>query len=179
MNRILQYFNALGVFLLVLLCVSQWRTNRNLNLEVNRLEKLRLEQLGKSQEQIQEIQGCRGDLEAFREQLKQVHADLVGTRVKLKSSETESAQLAAERDQLKQSVTNWVQAVAVRDSRLKEATDHIQKLAEERNEAVTKFNEIAEKYNGVVNDLNNRTREFNTLVEKYNATVKAAKREGQ
>ena len=44
MNRCLHWFNLAGVLALALLCVVQWRLNRQLNLELNAAEKARQQQ---------------------------------------------------------------------------------------------------------------------------------------
>ena len=44
MNRFLHWFNLAGVLALALLCVVQWRLNRQLNLELNAAEKARQQQ---------------------------------------------------------------------------------------------------------------------------------------
>jgi chromosome segregation ATPase len=176
-NRALQLFNLFGVVMLAGLCAVQWQTNRHLNLEINRLEKIRLEQSARNDDQRRQIEGCAADLDSFREQLARVNASAGESHGRLGAAEKELAQLSAERDQLKTSVTNWAEAVSIRDARLKENHEQLQKLADDRNEAVTRFNDLAAKYNAAVSDLNGRTKEFNALVEKYNAVVKAAKRE--
>ena len=177
MNKALQYFNLCGVVVLAVLCARQWQTNRHLNHEINRLEKVRLEQSARNDEQRRQIEGYSTDLDSFREQLARVNASVGASHGRLGAAEKEIAQLSAERDLLKSSVTNWAEAVSIRDARLKENHEQLQKLADDRNEAVTKFNDLAAKYNAAVNDLNGRTKEFNALVDKYNAVVKAAKRE--
>ncbi|MFO1498165.1 MAG: hypothetical protein U1G07_07195 [Verrucomicrobiota bacterium] len=177
MNRFFQWFNLCGVALLVVLCVLQWRMNRRLNLEAVALAKTRLEQQGQLEEQQKTMAGVTRDLETFRSQVTTLHAASRENADRVKAAEQEVAQLTATRDQLQLSITNWAQAVAIRDARLKEADGQLAKLAEERNAAVTRFNDLATKYNTVVNDLNTRTKEFNALVEKYNAAVKASKRE--
>ncbi|MFM8469472.1 MAG: hypothetical protein ACKODH_05800, partial [Limisphaerales bacterium] len=94
--------------------------------------------------------------------------------------------LTHERDQLKTTVTNSAAAVGARDAQLKQASADVKQLADDRNAAVLKFNEVATKQNELVKELerrtkehhavaealNQRTREFNALVEKYNALAK-------
>jgi ABC-type transporter Mla subunit MlaD len=69
-----------------------------------------------------------------------------------------------ERDQLRISVTNWADAVAARDEQLEEAAGQLARLGADRNDAVTRFNELAEKHNEVIHELNDRTRQFNEQV---------------
>ena len=168
MKRALPLINLGGVLLLAALCAFQWHINRQVNLEANRLEKTRLEQAAKIEDQEKTIRGNLADLELFRDQLQTAAATLKETEKKLRVTQRVVAQLTQERDQLKESIVRWSEAVAARDEQLKEAASQIQSLADDRNAAVSKFNDLAEKYNSVVGDLNNRTRDFNELVEKYN-----------
>ena len=175
MNPRLQFINFVGVVVVACVSAGQWRTNRSSNLEVISLEKTRLEHLDKIAEQEKSLKGYAADLDAFRDQLGGAKAALKDTETKLRGADREISQLTGERDQLRTSVTNWASAVTLRDERLKEASDQLQKLGIDRNEAITKFNELAEKYNRVVNDLNTRTKDFNDLVEKFNALAKSSK----
>src|SRR5262245_27663996 len=103
----LQYFNLLGVVVLVLLCVAQWQHNRQLNLEVNRLEQRRLDHEAKLIEQEQTMRGLSADLAQFKEQFTQSGIELSDTRQKLHTAERQALQLTVESDQLKSSITNW------------------------------------------------------------------------
>jgi chromosome segregation ATPase len=154
MNRTLQVLNLLGVLVLAALCVVQWRANRTLNLEAAGLEKVRLDQAAKLAELEKIIKGQAADLDSFREQLGKTHELLRGAEAKVAILERDGRQLTAERDQLKASVAKWADAVAERDARLGQLEAQTQKLATDRNDAVKKFNELAEKYNAVVKDLN-------------------------
>lgn len=153
MNR-LHYVNLVGVLVLATLCVAQWQHDRRLNLEVNRLEKTRLDQAGKLAEEEKVVRGLKEDMAQLKGQFTQTQTELNDTREKLRAAERETRQLTVERDQLKTSVTNWTAAVAVRDERLKEASSQIRKLADELNASLRKFNDLATNYNGVVKDLN-------------------------
>jgi chromosome segregation ATPase len=173
MNRLLQYANLFGIVAMAVLCVIQWRSNRSLNLEVGRLEKIRAQQETKMGEQTRTISGYAADLDAFRENLTRANTLHRDTEARLKTAENQIEQLRQEDVQLRMSVTNWAQAVQARDEQLRQANGQMQKLAADRDAAVQKFNEIAERYNAVVNDLNSRTKDFNALVEKYNALAKS------
>lgn len=172
--RGLQYFNLLGVVAMAVLCVWQWRINRELNLQANRLDKDRQEQRARLDEQENKLKGQLADLEAFREHVKQAGMSLKSAESNLVVARHETMQLSSERDQLRESITNWAQAVTERDARLKQLAEQVQTVATERNDAIAKFNRVADQQNSVVNDLNQRTREYNSLVEKYNALAKAA-----
>lgn len=188
MNRFLHWFNLAGVLALAVLCILQWRMNRQLNLDLNAAEKTRQQQAARLDDTEKRLKGGASDLDGFREQLTRATASLKETELKLAALDRQVKQLTNERDQLKTSVTNWAAAVAVRDGRLKQAGTDLQKLADDRNAAVLKFNEVATKqnelvkelerrtkeHNAVVEQLNQRTREFNALVEKYNALAKPA-----
>ena len=172
--RTLHYFNFIGVFALAVLCVLQWRINRDLNLRTNLLEKDRITQNARIDEQNGQIKGQAADLDAFRENVQRAAAELKSAELNHLVSRREAAQVGAERDQLKESVAGWSKAVAERDEQLKRLGEQARKLAEDRNEAVVKFNELVGKHNETVTNLNNRTKEFNSLIERYNALAKTA-----
>lgn len=154
MNRTLQYLNFFGVFALAVLCVLQWRHDRQLNLQTIQLEKTRQEQQQKISEQEDAARGLSADLADFKNRLKAEHDDLDETRRQLRTNETAVAVLTAERDQLKESVTNWMEAVAQRDALAKEANGRIEELSQRLNASIQKFNDLATNYNSVVKDLN-------------------------
>ena len=154
MNRRLQYLNLFGVFALAGLCVFQWRMNRQLNLDVNRLEKARLEQTAQFDDQSKKLKGTTEDLETFREQLTRANVELKEQTEKSAAGETKIENLTVERDELKSALAKWTNAVAERDQRLKESNVQIQKLADDLNAAVVKYNQLATNYNSVVKDLN-------------------------
>jgi chromosome segregation ATPase len=168
MNLSLQIINFTGVLALAALCVIQWRANRQVNLEANALEKTRIEHVAKLEEQEKLISGLTVDLDSFREQLAHANVRANQAESKLAASERTVLQLTTEGEQFKESVTNWANAVTARDEQLKIAAEQLQKLAADRNDALTKFNELAEKYNSAMKDLNERTRQFNELIDKYN-----------
>ena len=150
----LQYVNLVGVLALAALCVVQWQRDRNLNLEVNRLEQMRLDQGSKLAEQERAMRGLNSDLAEFKEQFTKAQTELNDARQKIRAAERDGRQLTTERDQLKTSVTNWAAAVATRDDRLKEAGTQIRRLGYELNSSIRKFNELATSHNAVVKNLN-------------------------
>jgi len=162
-----QYVNLFGVLVLGCLCVLQWRVNRELNLETNRLEQLRLDQQAQLEERDRSIQGYRTDLDQFRAQFTQVRDRLKETEASLADARRELEHLGQERDQLRTSVTHWAAAVAARDEQLETAASQLRQLGADRNEAVNRFNELAEQHNAVVEELNHRTQQFNELAERH------------
>lgn len=186
MNRRLHWFNFLGVLALAALSVVQWRANRQLNLDLNAVEKDRQQQATRLDELTRQLKGGATDLDEFRAQLTRATASLKDTKAKLALAERQLTQLTNERAQLKTSVTNWAAAVAARDVQLKQAGAEAQKQAEERTTLALKFNDLARRQNEQVKELerlmkerndavtalNQRTREFTVLVEKYNALAK-------
>jgi chromosome segregation ATPase len=174
MSRGLQIVNLAGVLILAAVCVGQWKINRTVNLEANRLERTRIEQQARIEEQEKTIKGCMTDLDAFREQIQTLSKSLKESGTKSAELESKLAHADADREQLKESLAKWTEAVKLRDEELTKARDQIQKLADDRNAAVQKFNELAEKYNSVVQDLNKRGEEFNALVDKYNKLAQTA-----
>ena len=175
MSRRLHYLNLAGVLLLAGICVLQWRINRELNLRTNVLEKERIDQGLRIEEQAKQIKGQAADLDTFREHVQRLAADLKSAESNLSASRVEAAQLTAQNDQLKESLESWRKAVEERDEQLARASEQLQQLGTERNEVVQKFNNLAQKHNEVVDDLNARTREFNSLVERYNAMAKSSR----
>jgi chromosome segregation ATPase len=156
MNRLLQYANLIGVIVLVVLCAIQWSANRRANLDVNALEKTRLELTEKVGQQGRDIKAQAADLDAFREQLALATSSLKETETKLAQAGRDIAQLETEREQLKISVTNWVAAVTARDQRIKEGNERIQKLGDDLNASIRKFNELAEVHTKLVKDWNDQ-----------------------
>jgi chromosome segregation ATPase len=154
MSRRLQLANLAGVLALAILCVVQWKRDRALNLDVNRLEKARIENEQTIAEQQKNLKGLNSDLAMFKEQLTGARTELSEAQEKLRDVETQNSRLISERDQVRESLTNWMNAVHVRDERLKEANASIQDLADRLNAAIEKYNELATNYNSVVNDLN-------------------------
>jgi chromosome segregation ATPase len=153
MNRFLQYFNFIGIVALAVLCAAQWRTNRRLNLEIFDLDKTRLDQLAKIAEEDKAIKGYVADLDELRQRLTLSEAALKESQEKFAVVATERDKLVTERDALKTSLDKFTAALAERDAALKQAGEQIQKLAADRDEAVAKFNDLADKYNALVKDV--------------------------
>jgi chromosome segregation ATPase len=161
MNRRLQIFNLLGVAVLTVICLLQWKRDRALNLELNRSERTRLEQQSKLAEQEKNLRGLTDDLALFKEQLSRTQNDGRESAKRLKVIERENQLLTSARDQLQESVTNWANAVTARDKLIAEANDNIRALNEragtlagQLNASIQKFNELATNYNTVVEELN-------------------------
>lgn len=150
----LQVANLIGVLALAGVCAVQWKRDRQLNLEVIRLEKIRLEQSAQLTNQAQSIRGLTADLTEFKERFAQSNLELTELRDKLRESDREVQHLTLEREQLKNSITNWAHAVEIRDDRLKEANAQIQELADKLNSSVRKYNELVTLHNTVVKELN-------------------------
>ena len=160
MNRPLQVANLIGVGLLSVLCVVQWRANRQAHLNATALEKANRQLTIELSQQRDASKKLKADLEEFREKVTIFSGDAHKTERRLTELEREAHTLRAERDQLKTSLASWTEAVAARDAKLKEAAELTQKLANERNETVLKFNELAEKHNALVNDLDTARRQL-------------------
>jgi chromosome segregation ATPase len=158
-NRALQWINLVGVLALAALCAVQWRVNRRVNLQVIALEQTGDEQAAQIAERDKTIKSYVADLDEFRQRLKLAESQLTELDDKLRLTVRERDQLVVDRnaliklrDELKASLEKWQAAVAERDAALAKATDQIKALAADRNEAVARFNELAEKYNGIVKD---------------------------
>jgi chromosome segregation ATPase len=154
MNRRLQFFNLFGVLALTALCVVQWQSNRQLNLEANQLEKTRQAQQQRISEQEEIARDLSEDLIRFKEQVKAQHDDLDEAKKKMHETERAVATLTVERSELRESVTHWTNAVTQRDALVKEANDRILELSTYLNASIQKYNDLATNYNYVVQELN-------------------------
>lgn len=143
MNRSLTIFNLLGVLAVATLCITQWRTNSRLDAQVQALNKTCSDQQNKIAGQTETIKEDAADLEDLRQRLVLAEDQLADTQQEL-------ALRNAEYEQLRSTLKKWIQAVADRDAALKQAGVVIQKIAQERNDAIQKFNDLAAKYNAVV-----------------------------
>lgn len=154
MSRRLQYWNLVGVVALGVLCVFQWRHDRQLNLELNESKKTLQAQELQLAENVKTLEGLSADLAGFKQRYTSARTEATELQSKLQASDRANAQLTNERDQLKESITNWVAAVTVRDERLKEANVRLTELVTKLNDSITKFNSLATNYNSVVDQLN-------------------------
>ena len=154
MNRALSFLNLLGVLMLAGLCILQWRANRTLNLEVNRLEQTNQTQAARLEEQARDLRGLTADLERFRGQLGATTLSQKDAEEKLRAGEHLAAQLAGEHDQLKAAVAQWTAAVAARDERLTEANTRIRDLSAQLNDTVAKYNALVATHNDLVKQVN-------------------------
>ena len=179
LNRVLIVLNATGVVALSALCVAQWRTNARLNLDVIVREKAQREQAAKLDESAKALKGCTDDLENFRQQIIRTHSSLKDKEIQLADAEQRLRQLAAERDQFKTAMEKWQAAIALRDQRLQGASAQIQKLAADRNEAVVRFNELAEKHNAAVKNLNTAIARIKELTGATTTTPGNEPRKGE
>jgi chromosome segregation ATPase len=153
MNRRLQLLNLIGVLVLAVLCAAQWRRDRQLNLDVSRLEKTRLAQEEQIAAQEKAHAALNADLALFKEQLTLAKAEGEESRRQLRQSEAANRRLTAERDQIRENLTVWTNAVAQRDARIAEANDRIRDLGGRLNTSIEKFNELATNYAAVVKAL--------------------------
>lgn len=149
MNRRLAQFNLVGVILLLLLCVWQWRENGRLNREADLLIRHQLEQTRKIQSLERKAAGQAEDLDAFRGKLDRQREN----ERKLRTAEKQSLQLTMERDKLKAGLSNWTDAATISDLRLGQANARIEKLGADLNTAILKFNQLTTNYNSVVTQL--------------------------
>ncbi|MGA2443708.1 MAG: hypothetical protein ABSH08_22365 [Tepidisphaeraceae bacterium] len=139
MNRLLSIFNCLGVGVLAVLCAIQWQANSRLENNLEQLDKTRIEQSTKIAQQESTLKDDAADLEDLRQ--------------RLSMSESELEKAVADGTQLKATLAKWMAAVKERDAAIKQAGERIQKLAGERNRAIQKFNDLADKYNSLVKQM--------------------------
>jgi hypothetical protein len=154
MNRHLEKLNLLGVVILAVLCVAQWKINRDTNLQLASAQKFQQEQTTKIAEQEKVIQNHLADLETFRVQLTSAKASEKELEKKFAESDGANRELVNERDQLKASITNWAAAVETRDQQLRLAATNLQSLVQSRDEAIEKYNDLARRHNELVSDIN-------------------------
>jgi len=147
MMRIITGSNLVGVLILAVLCAVQWKSDSDLNHEVDRLRQLSADQSAKIDDQEKSLKQDAADLDDLRQRLAVSEDALKDAKDKLTAA-------TAERDQLKAAVDKWTAAVATRDDAIKQADAQIQKLTADRDDAVKKFNDLADKYNDVVKQLN-------------------------
>ncbi len=150
MNGQLKYLNLFGMLALATLCVAQWQRDRRLNLEVSRLDQVRLEQAAKIDDQANTLRGLNEDLGQLKTSLAREQSLRSDAEQKQRSLEDANEQLASERDQLKAAITNWANAVALRDERMKEANGRIEQLAADLNATIRKYNGLVSNYNAAV-----------------------------
>ena len=154
MNGQLKYLNLVGVVALACLCVTQWLHDRRLNLEIKRLDQVRLEQSAKIDEQANQLKGLNEDLDQLKTSLATERDSPVSSRARSsRPADAANEQLTLERDQLKGAISNWANAVALRDERMKEANTRIEELAADLNASIRKYNELVTNYNAAVKAL--------------------------
>jgi chromosome segregation ATPase len=150
MNNRLNYLNLVGVLALAVLCIAQWQRDRRLNLDLGRLDQMRLQQAAKIDEQAGLLKGLNEDLSQLKTSLANEQSLRSQVEQKVASTENVNQQLTLERDQLKAAITNWASAVAVRDERMKEANARIEQLAADLNTSIRKYNDLATNRNAAV-----------------------------
>ncbi len=150
MNGQLKYWNLFGVLALSALCIAQWQRDRQLNLELGRLDQMRLQQAAKIDEQASQLKGLNEDLGQLKTSLVNEQSLRSEVEQKVASAENTNQQLTLERDQLKAAITNWANAVAVRDERMKDANARIEQLAADLNTSIRKYNDLVTNRNAAV-----------------------------
>jgi len=150
MNDRLRYLNLVGVAALAILCVVQWRRDRRLNLQVNRLDQVRLQQAAKIEDQANALKGLNEDLSQLKSSVATEQSLRLQAERTSAAAEASNELLVAERDQLKAAITNWANAVALRDQRMKEANARIEQLAADLNASIRKYNTLVTNYNAVI-----------------------------
>lgn len=150
MNGRLKYMNLFGVLALAALCIAQWQRDRRLNLEVGRLDQVRLQQGAKIDEQAGLLKGLNEDLGQLKTSLGIEQSLRSQAEQKVVSTESVNQQLSVEQDQLKAAITNWAIAVVLRDERMKEANARIEQLAADLNASIRKYNELITNRNAAV-----------------------------
>jgi uncharacterized protein (DUF3084 family) len=137
MTRFFSTFNFAGVVALAILCALQWRINSRLENRVRALDQLAADQQAKIAEQTQSLKDDAADLDDSHERLSLSEKQLDETLAKLRQREAEVTQLQI-------TLKSWMQAIEARDAALKQAGQEIQQLAAQGNEAIQKYNDLAQ-----------------------------------
>ena len=149
----LPWVNFIGVFCLAGLCLAQWRRDRDLNHEVNRLQREAFAQAARLEQEAGSSRGLSADVQQIKARYDTAAAERDRLGKRLRELERDLKQLTAERDRLSLSLSNWTAAVSLRDQRLKEAAAQIQRLGEELTTSVGRYNTLASNQNRVVKEL--------------------------
>ncbi len=152
--KILPWVNFAGVLLLGAFCVAQWRQNRELNLEINALERHSQQQSARLQERESDLQGTRSDLAELKGRLDRAASAAGEAQHALNAAHSELRRVGAERDELRGGLTNWMAAVRARDDSLLKATDEVNRLAAGLNRQIVAYNELASNHNALVTNWN-------------------------
>jgi chromosome segregation ATPase len=131
---------------LTVLCLFQWQANRRIDAQLSRANQARLEQTAKIAEQDSGLRENATEMADLRQRLSLADTDLKDAQDKLAADNQQ-------RDQLKGALDKWIAAVAQRDQALKQAGERLATLTAQDNQAVQKFNDLADKYNQVVKQL--------------------------
>jgi DNA repair exonuclease SbcCD ATPase subunit len=173
--KALGWINLCGVLLLAGLCVVQWQRDRRLNREVQRLEKQHLAAEETRAAQEKTARGTAADLERFKVQFQELHAESAAARQKLRQFEQENAQLLRERDQLQAAVTNWATAVRNRDESLRTLNERLREAGGQLEQSIVRHNALASNYNATVRRLQELATNYNSVVTQLNAVRAAGK----
>ena len=146
--------NWAGVVALVVLCVFQWQRDRDLHLELSRLDQVRIDQASRIVQQEQGLLGLGSDLSHFKHQFTHVLGETTGLQTQLRIAEQEVLRLKAEREHLTNSLAQWVSAVALRDATLKDVNAQVADLTERLNTSIAQFNQLASNHNALVKRFN-------------------------
>lgn len=165
----LTYLNLVGVLLLGLVCVWQWRGNSLLRAELAAERCHAGEQSRKLAAAETEKTRLAADLELFRTQIKTQSEELDRQNLGRNDADKKLRQMTEERDQLKKSVAEWAAAVEQRDTRLAAAAQQQVLLASRLREAASAHAELGRRADEAIALLNQRTKEGNAVIEQLNA----------
>jgi chromosome segregation ATPase len=156
MNRVLNIFNLLGICALAALCAIQWNRDRDSHTQIIALQAANQQHEQTIQQQTQAIRGQQADLDDFRNRLMHANDEFQKAQSQLATLTQERDRLAnqnkllaAERDEYKAAIPKWSAALAARDNLIKQASGEIIQLAQQRNEAIVRFNDLVAKYNAL------------------------------
>ena len=154
MNRVLIAFNLVGVAVLAVLCIIQWRVNSLIHFRADAFERTTVQQKSNLKKAQQTISTYTADLEDFRQRISLSEKQLKELDEKLAVETRERNQLAAERDDLSLALGKWKSAVDDRDKTINTAKQELASLATDRNTIAQRLNDLTDKWNSLVKQWN-------------------------
>jgi chromosome segregation ATPase len=149
MNRFLTYLNLIGVCALAVLCGIQWRANDRATRAITAAQAARATAEQQATDTGQKLATTSADLDDVRGRLAAAQGSLADAQAKLTAVTGERDQLQRQVSQDRATLDQWSAAVAKRDGVLTQQAGSLKALADQRDDAVRRFNELVGKYNSL------------------------------
>ncbi len=147
MKSALTVVNAVGVSVLAIVSVFQWREASSLRHRRDELV-VRTEALSKRLAETEtSLAAVSSTAEEFRRRIEALDADNARLTKALRECESRATRLAAEVARLEKAVGAWKAAVAERDKSIGELNAQAERLIGDRNEAVQRHNDLVKRHN--------------------------------